>query len=87
LKFWKRNNPSGKIYKLLLVWATMETINVEKSDFNKILNTMEILLDDFEKVLSQDEIVNQRIEEIETGKVKGKTEEDYQKYLKKRIFG
>ncbi|MBI2042774.1 hypothetical protein HYT25_00080 [Candidatus Pacearchaeota archaeon] len=62
----------------------METINVGKDDFNKIMNTMEILLDDFEKVFSQDEIIIQRIEEIKTGKIKGKSEEDYQKYLQKR---
>lgn len=62
----------------------METINVRKNDFNKILDTMEILIEDFENVLSQNEIVTQRIEEIETGKIKGKTEEDYKLYLQKR---
>jgi len=62
----------------------METINVGKSDFNKILNTMGMLLDDFEKVFSKDEIVIQRMEEVKTGKVKGKSEEDYKEYLQKR---
>ena len=65
----------------------METINVGKNDFNKILSTMETLLDDFEKVLSQNEIIAQRMEEIKTGKVKGKSEEDYKKYLQKRTSG
>ena len=62
----------------------METINVGKSDFNKILNTMGMLLDDFEKVFSKDEIVIQRMEEVKTGKAKGKSEEDYNEYLQKR---
>ena len=48
---------------------------------------MEMLLDDFEKVLSQNEIIAQRMEEIKTGKVKGKSEEDYKKYLQKRTSG
>ena len=65
----------------------METITVEKSDFNKILNTMEILLDDFEQILPKNEIVTRRIEEIKTGKIKGKSEEDYKKYLQKRMSG
>ena len=63
----------------------METINVEKNDFNRILNTMEILLDDFEQILPKNEIVTRRIEEIKTGKIKGKSEEDYKKYLQKRF--
>ena len=43
----------------------MENIQVKKTDFNDILNTIEILIDDVEKVFSQDEIVEQRIQDIE----------------------
>lgn len=62
----------------------METINVEKTDFNKILNTAEILVQEVEHALSQDEIVKSRIKDIKTGKITGKTKEDYNEYLKKR---
>ena len=61
-----------------------ETITIRKEDFNKILNTAEILIDDVEHVLSQDELVRMRIEDIKNRKIKGKTEEDYYEYLKKR---
>ncbi|MBU1159911.1 hypothetical protein KKD04_01875 [Patescibacteria group bacterium] len=62
----------------------MEIINVEKADFNKVLTTVEILISDVEKMLPQDEIVNKRIKDIKTEQIIGKTEEDYNEYLKKR---
>ncbi|MFH1586190.1 MAG: hypothetical protein ABIB79_05470 [archaeon] len=61
----------------------METIQVEKTDFNKILNTAEILIDEVDQVF-QDEIVKTRIEDITKGNMKGKTQEDYNEYLRKR---
>ena len=62
----------------------METLKVEKSDFNKILNTAEILISEVEQVLFQDEIVKKRIEDIKKGNIKGRTETDLKQYLKKR---
>ena len=62
----------------------METVQVGKDDFNKILNTAEVLIDEVEQALSQDEIVIRRIEDIKTGRVKGKTEKELDYYLKKR---
>ncbi len=62
----------------------METIQIAKSDLNRILNTVEILIDEVEHALSQDEIARKRLVEIKTGKVKGKTEKELDKYLKKR---
>jgi len=62
----------------------METINVEKTDFNKVLTTVEILISDMEQMLHQNEIVRERIEDIETGKIIGKTPKDYDEYLRKR---
>jgi len=62
----------------------METINIEKTDFNKVLTTVEILISDMEQMLHQNEIVKERIEDIETGKIIGKTSEDYNEYLRKR---
>ncbi len=60
----------------------METVTIPKEAFNKILNDVEILIDDFE--LALDAKVQQRVLDIETGKIKGKTEKDLDDYLKKR---
>ena len=62
----------------------METIQIKKSDFNKILNTAEILINEVEEALSQEDIIKKRMEEIKTGKIKGGTEEELDEYLKKR---
>jgi len=62
----------------------MENINIDKTDFNKLLTTVEILIGDVEQMIDQDEVVGRRIEDIKTGRVGGKTEEDYDGYLKKR---
>jgi len=62
----------------------MGNINVEKSDFSKILNTAEILINDIEQMFSQDEIITKRINDIKNRRIKGKTEKDYNEYLKKR---
>jgi len=61
-----------------------ETIQVKKSDLNKILGTAEVLIDEIEDVLSQEDLVKGRIEDIKAGRVKGKTEEELHDYLKKR---
>lgn len=62
----------------------MENIQIKKSDFNKILNTAEILINEVEEALSQEDIIKKRMEDIKTGKVNGKTEEELDDYLKKR---
>ena len=62
----------------------METVEVKKSDLNKILNTAEILVDEVEQALSQDEIAKKRMNDIKTEKTTGKTEKDLDEYLKKR---
>lgn len=61
----------------------METIKVERMDFYKILNTAEILIDEVVQVF-QDEIVKNRMGDIILGKTEGKTEKDYNEYLRKR---
>mgnify|MGYP001603799261 FL=1 len=62
----------------------METVQIKKSDFSKILSTAEILIDEVEQAFSQDEVVMKRIKDIKTGNVKGKTEQELNDYLKKR---
>ena len=60
----------------------METVIVKKETFTKILNDMEVLLQDVE--LALDAKVQKRLEDISSGKDKGKTEKDYYDYLSKR---
>ncbi len=60
----------------------METLTVKKEVFSKILTDVETLIDDVEIAL--DDQVRQRIHDVETGKVTGKTEDDLHAYLKKR---
>jgi len=62
----------------------METVNVSKNDFGVILSTAEILINKVEDVLSQDEVAEKRAKDVFLGRVKGKTKEDYNEYLKKR---
>ena len=62
----------------------METIQVKKSDFGKILETAEVLIDEVENALSQEEIVKRRIDDVRHGRVRGRTESELDEYLKKR---
>jgi len=62
----------------------MENIYVEKGDFNKLLATVEILISDVEELKSQNDVVEKRMKEVLIGEIEGKTEEDYNEYLKKR---
>lgn len=62
----------------------MQTLKVKKSDFKKILTTAETLLEEVEQALSVDEVVKKRINDIESEKVEGKTEQELDEYLKKR---
>ena len=64
--------------------AKMETLQIKKTDFNKILETAEILINEVEQALSQDDIVKARIEDIRMGRIKGKSEQELNDYLKKR---
>jgi len=38
----------------------METVQIKKSDFSKILSTAEVLIDEVEQAFSQDEVVIKR---------------------------
>ena len=59
-----------------------ETVTIPKRVFSKILEDVEVLIDDVEMAL--DVKVQQRIEDIESGKEKGRTEKEYYEYLAKR---
>lgn len=60
----------------------METVTIPKEVFTKILTDVETLIDDVEVAL--DTKVRQRVLDIESGKVKAKTEQELHDYLKKR---
>ncbi len=60
----------------------METLAGPKELFSKILTDVGILIDDVESAL--DTKVKQRISDIETNKVEGKTEEELDNYLRTR---
>lgn len=60
----------------------METINISKEIFSKILADAEVLMKDVEMAL--DTKVKQRISDIEENKVAGKSEGELDDYLKSR---
>jgi hypothetical protein len=60
----------------------METVVIPKQVFAKILTDVETLISDVEIVL--DSKVQQRQKDIQSGKERGKTEEEYYSYLAKR---
>ena len=68
--------------KLAYSGNRMETVVVKKEAFTKILNDMEILIQDVE--LALDAKVQKRLDDIKSGKDKGKTEKEYYDYLSKR---
>ena len=60
----------------------METVTIQKEIFSKILTDVETLIDDVELALNAK--VMRRIQDVETGKVTGRTEKDLDNYLKRR---
>ena len=60
----------------------METVTISKEVFTRILTDVETLIDDVE--LALDTKVRERISDIEIRKIKGKTEEELNNYLKNR---
>lgn len=62
----------------------METLQIKKSDFSKILETAELLISEVEQALSQDDIVKARVGDIKAGRVNGKSEQELDEYLKRR---
>lgn len=62
----------------------MENISVARNDFNKILATVEILINDVEQALSQNEIAEKRMNDVISGNVAGRSQKDYNEYLKRK---
>ncbi|MBI4449038.1 hypothetical protein HY641_03365 [Candidatus Woesearchaeota archaeon] len=63
----------------------METVTIPKTKFGRILDDVETLIHDVECAMSEEEkVVQERIADIEEGRVEGKTEEEYYAYLKRR---
>jgi hypothetical protein len=61
----------------------MKQISICQDDFSQILTTAEILIEKVAQAFSQDEIVKTRVKDI-CDNLTGKTEADYNEYLKKR---
>lgn len=59
-------------------------VKVQQEDFNRILDTAEVLIDEVEHVLSQDDLTKKRLDDIKSGKIIGKSEEELDNYLKSR---
>lgn len=63
----------------------METITVTKAKLKAVFSDVERLVSHFEDLMEdQDQIVKQRLDAIKSGKVKGKSEDDLDGYLKAR---
>jgi len=63
----------------------METIAVPKEKLQLVISDVERLVTHFEDIADdQDKVVKQRISDINTGKIKAKTEKELDEYLKKR---
>ncbi len=60
----------------------METVEVPRALFDKILSDVEVLIDDVESAL--DKTVRNRITDIDSKVVEGRTEAELDSYLKKR---
>ena len=62
-----------------------ETITMPRGEFKKLISDVEIVINDVESILSsEDKLTKKRIDDIESGKVKGKTEKELDEYLKNR---
>ena len=62
-----------------------ETITMPREEFKKLISDVEIVINDVESILSaEDKLTKKRIDDIESGKVKGKTEKELDEYLKNR---
>jgi len=63
----------------------METVIVPKAKLQVVLSDVERLVSHFEDLVEdQDQIAEQRLEDIKSEKVKGRSEEELNKYLKAR---
>ena len=63
----------------------MENVTISKQKLGLVIDDVEKLITHVEALVEdQDMIVKQRIADIKTGKVKGKSEEELDDYLRKR---
>ncbi len=61
-----------------------ETITLSKSRFSKVLSDFEVLLEDVTELINRDDVVRQRVSDIKADPLIGRTEEELDRYLKKR---
>ncbi|MFH1721710.1 MAG: hypothetical protein ABH950_03790 [Candidatus Altiarchaeota archaeon] len=63
----------------------MDTIHISKNKLGIIISDMEKMVSDFESLVEFDDlVVDSRLHDIKSGKVKGIKEKELDKYLSKR---
>jgi len=63
----------------------METVAISKDKLGLVISDVERLVSHFEDLVKdQDKIARQRLSDIKTGRVKGKSEKELDDYLRKR---
>ncbi len=63
----------------------METVAISKDKLGLVISDVERLVSHFEDLVEdQDKIARQRLSDIKTGRVKGKSEKELDDYLRKR---
>ena len=63
----------------------METVTVSKDKLGLVISDVEKLVSHFEDLVEdQEQIIKLRLSDIKTGKIKGVSEEELDKYLEKR---
>ena len=65
--------------------TTMETVTIPKEKLDLVIADVKKLVSHFEDIVgNQDLVVRERLKDIKTGKVEGKSEQELDEYLKKR---
>lgn len=63
----------------------METVTIPKEKLGLVISDVERLVSHFEDLVGdQDQIVKHRLKDVKEGRVKGKSEEELDEYLKKK---
>jgi hypothetical protein len=67
------------------LYLLMETVTVSRDKLGQVISDVDQLVSHFEGLVEdQDEVAMNRMKEIQSGTVEGKTEKDLDAYLKER---